>query len=309
MSHLLNASTQHTQAVDKILLEPYQYLRQNPGKEIRSKLVEAFALWLHVPKDLVEIIRECVEMLHTASLLIDDVEDDSELRRGIPVAHKIYGVPSTINCANYIYFLALQKLSALKHPQAVQIFTDELLQLHRGQGLELHWRDTGTCPTEEEYVGMVKNKTGGLLRLAIKLMQICAETDVDYVPLVDIIGIHYQIRDDFLNLESTKYTLSKGFAEDLTEGKFSFPILHCIRADTSNTQLQHILKQRTTSPELKHHAISLMQKTKTFDYCKAVLIEIEDSARDEIRRLGGNKQLEAYLDFVAVDYHDQQKRP
>lgn len=49
-----------------------------------------------------------------------------------------------------------------------------MLQLHRGQGMEIHWRETGTCPTEEEYMEMVGNKTGGLVRLAIKLMQVAS---------------------------------------------------------------------------------------------------------------------------------------
>lgn len=56
-------------------------------------------------------------------------------------------------------------------PEAMVIFTEEMLRLHRGQGLDLYWRDSLTCPTEEEYFEMVANKTGGLFRLAIKLMQ------------------------------------------------------------------------------------------------------------------------------------------
>ena len=102
---------------------------------------------------------------------IDDIEDNSLLRRGIPVAHKIYGVPLTINCANYVYFLGLQKCLQLESPEAVRIFTEELLNLHRGQGMEIYWRDQGVCPTEDEYLEMVSNKTGGLFRLGVKLMQ------------------------------------------------------------------------------------------------------------------------------------------
>ncbi|KAI8907697.1 geranylgeranyl pyrophosphate synthase [Powellomyces hirtus] len=286
---------------DSVLLEPFLYLTANPGKEIRSKLVEAFGLWLNVPAEKLQTIREAVEMLHTASLLIDDVEDDSQLRRGNPVAHKIYGHAATINCANYVYFLALQKLQSLDDPRAVTIFTEELLQLHRGQGMEIHWRDNGICPTEEEYMEMVKNKTGGLLRLAIKLMQIASNSEKDYTQLVDIIGAHYQIRDDYMNLQSYKYTNNKGFAEDLTEGKFSFPILHCIRADTSNRQLLSILKQKTTSLELKNHAILLMKKTKSFEYVRTYLAKIEHDARHEIKRLGGNQMLEGYLDLLKAD--------
>ncbi|CAG2191856.1 GGPS1 [Mytilus edulis] len=94
-------------------------------------------------------------MLHNASLLIDDIEDNSKLRRGIPVAHSIYGVAHTINSANYIYFLGLQKVLMLEHPEATKVFTEQLLELHRGQGMDIYWRDSVVCPTEEEYNTMV----------------------------------------------------------------------------------------------------------------------------------------------------------
>src|SRR6202043_1530433 len=94
---------------------------------------------------------------------------------------------------------------------------DELINLHRGQGMDLFWRDSLTCPTEEEYVEMVNNKTGGLLRLAVKLMQACSSSDMysplpyikltfysDYVPLVNLIGILFQTRDDYQNLQDTQ---------------------------------------------------------------------------------------------------------
>ena len=102
---------------------------------------------------------------------MDDVEDSSLLRRGIPVAHSIFGTAQTINSANYVYFLALQELVKLNNTKVVQIYTDELINLHRGQGMDLFWRDTLTCPNEEDYLEMVGNKTGGLFRLALKLMQ------------------------------------------------------------------------------------------------------------------------------------------
>lgn len=102
---------------------------------------------------------------------VDDVEDSSLLRRGIPVAHSIFGMAQTINSANYVYFEALQELVKLDNPQTIQIYSDELCNLHRGQGMDLFWRDTLTCPSEDDYLEMVGNKTGGLFRLAVKLMQ------------------------------------------------------------------------------------------------------------------------------------------
>ncbi|CAO3589704.1 unnamed protein product [Absidia cylindrospora] len=101
------------QLLDDILLEPYHYLLTHPGKDIRSKLIKAFGLWLKVPSDALQIITKVIEMLHNASLMIDDVQDGSDLRRSVPVAHHIYGVPQTINCANYVYFLALQHILQL----------------------------------------------------------------------------------------------------------------------------------------------------------------------------------------------------
>ncbi len=71
---------------------------------MRAKLLVAFNHWLKVPEEKVAKIGAIVQMLHHASLLLDDIEDGSILRRGIPVAHKVFGIPSTINCANYVMF-------------------------------------------------------------------------------------------------------------------------------------------------------------------------------------------------------------
>jgi len=161
---------------EQILVGPYDYLFAQPGKDIRSQLIAAFNEWLQVPAASLEVITKVVGMLHTSSLLIDDVEDSSLLRRGLPVAHSIFGTAQTINSANYVYFQALLELQKLKNPEAINIYTEELLNLHRGQGMDLFWRDTLTCPTEDDYLEMVGNKTGGLFRLAIKLMQ--AESSV-----------------------------------------------------------------------------------------------------------------------------------
>lgn len=98
-------------------------------------------------------------------------------------------------------------------------------------------------------------------------MMACSTVDVDYIPLVSLFGVYFQIRDDLMNLSSpevciyrsvcvsyypcaSKYTSNKGFAEDLTEGKFSFPVVHGIHADKSNRQVIstfHTLRLRSRS--------------------------------------------------------------
>ena len=94
---------------------------------------------------------------------IDDIQDNSILRRGIPVAHSIYGVASTINAANYLLLKGLKKVQSLNHPDAITVGIEQLLEMYYGQGLDICWRDNCTCPSLEEYKQMIKrskDKTG-----------------------------------------------------------------------------------------------------------------------------------------------------
>lgn len=225
-------------------------------------------------------------------LRIDDVEDNSTLRRGTPVAHNIFGTAQTINSANYVYFLALQEAQKLNSPCAIDIYVQELLNLHRGQGMDLFWRETLTCPSEDEYLEMVGNKTGGLFRLAVKLMQAESQTEKDCVSLVNVLGLVFQICDDYLNLSDTRYTQNKGLCEDLTEGKFSFPVIHSIRSNPGNHQLISILKQKTKDDEVKLYATNYMESTGSFAYTRQVVTELRDRALtliDEIDHAGGSE--------------------
>ena len=146
-----------------------------------------------MPSEYLQSIKKIVDILHTASLLyysqdplrlkkksnsitnntsVDDIEDNSPLRRGLPAAHLVFGTAQTINSANHAYFLASQELQKHQSLSAHQIFTEEMLNLHMGQGMDLYWRDLSICPTEAEYINMVNNKTSGLFRLAIRLMML-----------------------------------------------------------------------------------------------------------------------------------------
>lgn len=293
-----------TEDKEKVVRAPYDYVISHPGKDFRAQLIAAFNTWLQVPPESLEIITRVVGMLHESSLLIDDVQDSSELRRGFPVAHNIFGVAQTINSANYIYFAALQELQRLNNPKVISIFSEELVNLHRGQGMDLFWRDTLTCPTEEDYLEMVGNKTGGLFRLGIKLMAAESPTSTDCVPLVNLVGLIFQIRDDYMNLSSKEYSNNKGMCEDLTEGKFSFPVIHSIRSNPSNFQLVNILKQKTSDIQVKRYAVAYMESTGSFEYTRQVLTTLIARARkmaDDIDQgTGATKGIQKILDKMVV---------
>ncbi|XP_022101300.1 geranylgeranyl pyrophosphate synthase-like [Acanthaster planci] len=291
-------------AQDRILLEPYAYILQVPGKKIRIKLTKAFNHWLQIPDDTLDKVSEITQMLHNASLLIDDIEDNSKLRRGIPVAHSIFGTAQTINAANYVYFLGLQKTIELGHPKATTIFMEQLLLLHQGQGMDIWWRDAFVCPTEDEYKEMVLKKTGGLFGLAVRLMQLFSENKSDFTPLSDMLGLYFQIRDDLANLQSREYTENKSYCEDLTEGKFSFPIIHGILSRPEDNQVMNILRKRTTDVEIKKYCVDHLEKIGSFDYTKKALVELEEIVLHEMSKLGANPYLEAMLEELGKLYKE-----
>jgi geranylgeranyl diphosphate synthase type 3 len=228
-------------------------------------------------------------------------------------------VPQTINTANYVYFLVFAEVFAMNREEPTkgveEMIVEEMVNLHRGQGMDLYWRDNLVCPTEGEYIEMVNNKTSGLLRIVIKLMvanspvvkeEAGIEKDV-LVPLVNLIGLLFQIRDDYMNLHSGDYAENKGYCEDLTEGKFSFPIIHSIRTSSpdkeqrpaengrprasSNGELALVIKGRD-------HLLSVLQSRPKEARTKRVVVEYMESqtgsfeySRDVMSRL--NKLVKA----------------
>ncbi|KAK6457075.1 geranylgeranyl diphosphate synthase [Scheffersomyces xylosifermentans] len=261
------------------ILEPFRYLEAIPGNNqgVRTRFLIAFnTLYFHIGhKELLDSIGEIISIFHNSSLLIDDIEDSSEYRRGVPAAHTKYGVPLTINCGNLMYFIALQKAQITlpdlykrlnpsleidmdKHKfETSQILIDEMLNLHHGQGLDIYWRDylpkdQKDLPLIEDYLSMVKDKTGGLFRLSIKLLGLFSSRETrDLIPIANLLGIIYQVRDDYMNLTSTKYSHMKGIkGEDLVEGKLSLPILHCLR-HSKESPVHELLYTTKSSDERK----------------------------------------------------------
>ncbi|XP_070159212.1 terpene synthase isoform X2 [Polyergus mexicanus] len=281
---------------DEKLLEPIRYILQVPGKQIRAKLALAFNYWLKISFDRIQAIEEIVTMLHNSSIIIDDIQDNSILRRGIPVAHSVYGIASSLSAANYILFIAMERVANLQHPAATKVYMEQLLELHRGQGMDIFWRDNFICPSEADYKTMTIRKTGGLFNLAVRLMKLFSTYEEDLSSLVAILGLYFQIRDDYCNLCLGEYTENKSYCEDLSEGKFSFPIIHALTTNPDDRQIINILRQRTKDIEVKRHCIKLLEKFGSFKYTRSVLEEMDMQARIEIERLGGNPLLIKILD-------------
>lgn len=285
------------------VLAPYRYLERIPGNNhnMRYRFLVAFNLRFFKIENakVLSEIGEIISIFHNASLLIDDIEDSLDLRRGQPSAHTKYGVPLTINSGNLMYFVALQRaiteLPKLKEGPNVavtecaanKILVDEMLNLHQGQGLDIYWRDSfrhiwrTQLPSVEDYLSMVMNKTGGLFRLSVKLLALFAPEEVDMdslIRLANLLGIIYQIRDDYLNLVDEKYFGMKGTAgEDLVEGKLSLPVLHSLLHFSENTPVHAVLldfhtsEERKENPQKVEEAILFMRRQGSLAYTHDLL--------------------------------------
>ncbi|KAL6231532.1 hypothetical protein BDW75DRAFT_233541 [Aspergillus navahoensis] len=269
------------EAPGEICDAPYEYIDSLPSKKARNKLLDALNHWLEVPERSVQRIKDIIHMLHNSSLMLDDIEDSSALRRGKPATHTLYGISQTINSANFVYVKTVGEVSHLFNPKCMDIFIDELSNLHRGQSLDLYWRHHARCPTTEEYIIMVDNKTGGLFRLMLRLMTaeslISLPLHSGLVKLLTLTGRYYQIRDDYLNLTSADYTSKKGFCEDLDEGKFSLPLIHLLNHTPHRDRIITAIFKSTRTPgsmlppEVKKYIVDAMETARTFDYTRTVL--------------------------------------
>ena len=344
--------------VDDKSLEPWRYLMSLPGKNVRDQLIDAFQAWFQVEDDSLVLIKQIVGFLHSASLIVDDIEDHSDKRRGFDAAHIKFGVDKSLNAANYVYFLALEKVLTLQSTKAVEVFTSEMLNLHRGQGCDIWWRVDGRVPSVAEYDQMVKDKTGGLFRLAVKLMgcmssstsspdvrSFALSNDSDaavpwsplgagetqaggrartttlspkdalhyQVELCNALAVFFQIRDDVINIASPVFHEKKGFAEDITEGKLSFPVIYTVfklggDADpdvrAKATELLTILRLQTLDVNKKKRAIAILCEAGAIEATLERLASIRQVLDKLVADLGGNPALTKIIAVLWSDLDD-----
>ncbi|EEB91068.1 hypothetical protein MPER_10640, partial [Moniliophthora perniciosa FA553] len=150
----------------------------------------------------------------------------------------------------------------------------EMKYVHRGQGLEMLWRDTLKCPTEAESIDMM-NKS------------------IDFVPLVDLTGVYLQIWNDYTDV------CTGGKGDDFTEGKFTFPIQHAHNSDPENPFITYTLSQRSDMPQLRQKALKyIREETKSTEYTYAKMQQFQKQIREEINKIGGSKTLMKLVDGV-----------
>jgi len=177
-----------------------------------------------------------VEFPHNGSLVIDDIEDKSEWRRGEKAVHLLYGDDFAINAGNLLYYLptVLIDNSSLKDSQKLLLYkyySENMRRLHFGQGFDILWHNSNIVPDPEEYEQMCRFKTGALARMAAQLGVVAGGGDSETTELLGIVcenmGVGFQIMDDVINL--TSGNPGKGRGDDIVEGKKSLPVIYHLK--------------------------------------------------------------------------------
>lgn len=135
----------------QVINGPSHYIASLPGKGIRGKVIDALNRWYRVPEPTVAIIKSVINLLHNASLMLDDIQDGSPLRRGKPATHTIFGQAQTINSSSYKICEAIEETLRLNSLDCVRIVAEDSRNLYISQSLDLHWTNNLICPSVEEY--------------------------------------------------------------------------------------------------------------------------------------------------------------
>lgn len=144
-------------------------------------------------------------------------------------------------------FLVLQKIRTLCPLAGIETYNKYMMDIVRGGGIEIYWRDNFICPEESEYVRIGMFKNFGFFNLQARLVQECGRNNQDFSNLTALVACFYFIHNDYSDFVFSDYSEGKNFCDDLTEGKFNFPIIHAIN-EKSNDE---ILSKFKFTPNLK----------------------------------------------------------
>jgi geranylgeranyl pyrophosphate synthase len=262
-----------------------------------------------------------IELLHNAFLIHDDIEDDSEYRRGRPTLHQSHGVPLAVNAGDAMNALSVRMLRSnlgLLGPELSARIFEEFdhmsMETIEGQAMELGWIRNNDCETsEDDYLRMVLKKTGWYSFIhPARIGALIAEpgrTDLDrFNRFGFLLGAAFQIQDDVLNLVGDRDKYGKEIGGDLLEGKRTLILSHLL-ANSSAADRQR-LKAFLAKPRAQRlprelaWIYELLRSTSSLEYARSAAAQLADGARREFDTAYAAATPGTDLDFVRalLDY-------
>jgi octaprenyl-diphosphate synthase len=208
------------------------YIVGNGGKRLRPMLLLLAAKALGEVSQNHLILAAVIEFIHTATLLHDDVVDESDLRRGQESANAVWGNAASVLVGDYLYSSAFEMMVRTNSIRVMEILSKTTTAIAEGEVLQL-LNCNNPDTTEEKYLEVIARKTAILFSAATRLSAVLSgsdQTTEDNLALYgQHLGIAFQLIDDALDYKATKEELGKNLGDDLAEGKPTLPLIYAIQ--------------------------------------------------------------------------------
>ena len=281
------------------------HLVEAGGKRLRPMLTLAAAKLCGYAGPYHIHLAATVEFIHTATLLHDDVVDESAQRRGRPTANLLWDNKSSVLVGDYLFARSFQLMTEANNMRVLAILANASAVIAEGEVLQLTAaQDLAT--TEEIYLNVVRGKTAALFSAATEVGGVLAEAPEEQVRALhaygDALGIAFQIVDDLLDYGSTSEAIGKNAGDDFRERKLTLPVIKAIAAADAGERafwVRTIEKGRQEEGDLAQ-AIAIMQRRGTLEATRLDAVAWADRARAALAPLP-DLELRQMLDDLA-DY-------
>jgi octaprenyl-diphosphate synthase len=278
------------------------YIVSAGGKRIRPRLVLLFAQAMGFDGPEQHELAATVEFIHTATLLHDDVVDESSLRRGRQTANALFGNAASVLVGDFLYSRAFQMMVSVNRMRVLEVLADATNVIAEGEVLQLmnmHDPDLAV----DDYLRVIRYKTAKLFEASARLGAVLAdaphaveEACADYGRSL---GTAFQLVDDLLDYEGDTHALGKNVGDDLREGKPTLPLLVAMARSTEDERLliRHAIEHG--EPDRLDEILTIVRRTGALDATRDAARAEADKARSALSALPDTTARKALLELCA----------
>lgn len=280
-------------------------LIQSGGKRMRPMITLLIAQALSYSNDTEHHELACIiEFIHTATLLHDDVIDESKQRRGTPTANAVWTNSAAVLVGDFLYSRAFQILARRDNVPVMRVLANATNRLSEAEVLQMTLAHDPNI-TEQNYFDIIDGKTAQLFSAAAHVGALVATNDIKMqVALRDFgthFGLAFQIIDDILDYAADQDKLGKNLGDDLAEGKTTLPLIMALKS--SNEDQARIIRDAIKYGGIDNFAaiVEVLKDTKAFEKCWAIAQDFINKAKQNLAALANSEakaSLLALTDFV-----------
>ena len=289
---------------EKIIQDIYEYIFQAEGKKTRA-LIVLLASQSKTIKHFKRIeLASIIELLHTATLVHDDVVDESNLRRGEKSVNRVWSNSYSVLIGDFIYSKAFMMMVNLEQPLILKELAGATNDIARGEIIQLSLYENSLSLELKDLLKVSYLKTGRLFEAAAKSGAMLAHaSDIDvknFSLLGKTLGIAFQIQDDILDYESFHIDTGKSALQDFQEGKITFPLFFALHESTNEEKeflLRH-LGNKKMSKTLKKKVFTMVRAKAPAREAESLLTAYLTKARKNLEKLSHHACYQEMLNFI-----------